>query len=43
LEKDVLLCKKGGDAKMKKMSDVELMSVKIVYESIIKFLEYYFG
>lgn len=41
-EKDVLLCKKGGDAKMKKMSDIELMSVKRVYESIIEFLEYFY-
>lgn len=41
-EKDVLLCKKGGDAKMKKLSDVELMSIKRVYESIIKFLEYFY-
>lgn len=41
-EKDVLLCKKGGDVKMKKMSDIELMSVKRVYESIIEFLEYFY-
>lgn len=41
-EKDVLLCKKGRGTKMKKLSDVELMSVKRVYESIIEFLEYFY-
>lgn len=41
-EKDVLLCKNGGDEKMKKLSDVELLSVKRVYESIIEFLECFY-
>lgn len=41
-EMDELLCNKEGDIKMKKLSDVELMSVKRVYESIIKFLEYFY-
>ncbi len=41
-EKDVLLCKKSGNVKMKKLSDVELMSVKKVYESIVRFLEYFY-
>ena len=41
-EKDILLCKKGRDVKMKKMTDIELMSVKRVYESIIEFLEYFY-
>lgn len=27
---------------MKKLSDVELMSVKKVYESIVRFLEYFY-
>ncbi len=36
------LCNKEGDVEMKKISDVELMSVKRVYESIIKFLEYFY-
>lgn len=41
-EMDELLCYKENDAKMKKISDVELLSVKRVYESIIKFLEYFY-
>lgn len=41
-EEDILLCKKGGDIKMEKLSDIELMSVKRVYESIIEFLEYFY-
>lgn len=39
---DEFLCNKEGDVEMKKISDVELMSVKRVYESIIKFLEYFY-
>lgn len=41
-EIDALLCSEESDLKMKKLSDVELMSVKRVYESIIKFLEYFY-
>ncbi len=41
-EEDILLCKKGGDIKMKKLSEIELISVKRIYESIIEFLEYFY-
>lgn len=41
-EEDILLSKKGEDIKMEKLTEIELMSVKRVYESIIEFLEYFY-
>lgn len=41
-DKKMFLNNKVGDVDMKKISDVELMSIKRVYESIIKFLEYFY-
>ena len=37
-----MLSKKGEDIKMEKLTEIELMSVKRVYESIIEFLEYFY-
>lgn len=41
-QENILLCKKKGDNKMKKLSEIELISVKKIYESIIEFLEYFY-
>jgi len=41
-DEDVLLCKKGEDTKMKKLSEIEKISVKSVYESVLGFLEYFY-
>lgn len=39
---DVFLFREGDDNKMEKLSEIELLSVKRVYESIIEFLEYFY-
>lgn len=41
-DKEILLCKKGGESKMEKLSEIELISVKKIYDSIIEFLEYFY-